>query len=154
VHIRQQVRKGIKARLETALAGSGVTVWQGRTVKFRSSELPAVNVFSTEDAVVGESPDHRREDRQIDIAVSVLIVGTREDALDAADDIAELIEPAMRLARDWQIPLTKLDYSSADVAQVVGADGEIIALTLRYYAGVAIAPGNPSTTIVNAQPLR
>jgi hypothetical protein len=95
VHQRQIIRQAVKTALLGATA-AGTRVFESRVYAWKSSELPAISVYTLEDAVDPESRKSAPMELERDLSLAIeAVVKAGENVDDAMDAICEEIERAM-----------------------------------------------------------
>lgn len=113
MHIRQQLRQAVKAKLETLDFASVST---NRVMDLKDADLPAA-VIITEDESSERTDKRGGITRDISLLVVVIIDGSTDTLDDDLDAWSELIEPLMRNvppARQIILTATGLDFRPDD----------------------------------------
>jgi len=145
-HFRKQLRDGIRARLQAALAAAGmdVKVFAGRMVPLRAAECPAINIVTTGTMVNSERKNVERIERGVPITIMILVSAAQDEAQDEIDEISVVVEQALAPSRDWSLPVKSFAQGDDTIDIVPGQDGAIAGLASDYFAELLHPMGRPS----------
>ncbi len=93
-HPRKVIRQAVRQALEDAATAAATRVYATRVLSLRTSELPAIAVYTDDES----SDDEESAPRELTRTLTLLVEGfvnAASDADDAMDDLAEEIETAM-----------------------------------------------------------
>lgn len=140
-HPRQLIREKVAALLLDA-TNAGKRVWPSRTRHFEARRLPAIGIYTLEDAATVADASPRRYDRTVTVVVEIL--ATADDELDnVLDVLAAQVEAVLLadktlggVADDSAMGKTSIGFAAADEGEQPFA-----CLAMEFEADYTTRPG-------------
>lgn len=97
-HPRKLIRQAVVALLIAANTAAGTRVKGTRVDPIKKTDLPAIGVYTLNDAVVEDDSTETEEAHEIELEVACWVADTEALSMDdAMDDIADQVETAMKV---------------------------------------------------------
>ncbi len=147
MHARTTIRQAAAAILS---ADPGITapVQDNRVWFTANTSLPVIGVYANTEAIDLDESSFNADWRVMELVVQVVV----EDAdgsgvADAADDLAELIEDALRADRTLGVGCQDVQAPNTDAEDNVTAEKVVRTLSLQFPVMYRTAPGDAGTII-------